>query len=144
MNCTVCGKEILKPTKSQKDRFRSCGRCYCSRECSKKYCAEISRQCMIATNKKYASERMKKNNPMSNPETREKVSQTLKRIGHKPKIQGGNGKPKTEPQILLSKKLNWDMEYVVKTSQKKNSGFPNHYKLDIANPLLKIGRLLNS
>ena len=79
---------------------------------------------------------MKKNNPMKNAITREKVSVKLKAIGHKPKIRGGNGQI-TNPQLLLATALGWEMEYPVKTLKKEN--YPSIYKIDIANPILKIG-----
>jgi hypothetical protein len=81
---------------------------------------------------------MRKQNPMFSLETREKMSQTLKRIGHRPKIQGGNGRGLTEPQKLLLEKLGdgWYPELVVCTKLK--NPYPHHYKIDIANPNLKI------
>lgn len=94
---------------------------------------------MAKTNRKYASERMKKNNPMKNPETREKVKTALRAIGHKPVIQGGNGRGPTIQQLAVSNALGWDMEVVVKTKMGRYSGFPTCYKIDVGNETLKIG-----
>lgn len=136
MKCSVCGEEIENPTKYQKYKFKKDGRVYCSPECGKEYARKISSITMAKTNRKYASERMKKNNPMKNPLVREKVSAKLKAIGHKPKIRGGNGQV-TIPQLLLATALGWEMEVPVKTLGKE--GCPTSYKIDIANPTLKIG-----
>ena len=94
---------------------------------------------MSKTNKKYASERMKTNNPMKRAEVREKVSTTLRIMNWKPKVRGGNGKGPTPAQLLLASSLGWDMEYVVCTGHYRDgSGYPTNYKIDIANPTLKI------
>ena len=100
----------------------------------------LSRRLLIELNHRSASERMKKNNPMYKPDVRKKVSTALKAIGHKPLIHGGNGTGLTKPQELLAKKLE-DLgfepacEYVVPTHTKRDtSGYPSHYKIDIAIP----------
>lgn len=78
--------------------------------------------------------------PMRQLAARKKLSETLRRIGHKPKMQGGNGRPTALPQSLLFSKLkgNWKLEYVLSTSSPGCEYLPHHYKLDIANPKLKI------
>lgn len=136
MKCSICGAEIENPTKYQKYKLKKDGRVYCSKECGKEYARRISSVTMAKTNRKYASERMKKNNPMKKPTIREKVSAKLKAIGHMPKIRGGNGQV-TIPQLLLATALGWEMEYQVNTMKKQN--YPPVYKIDIANPILKIG-----
>lgn len=84
-----------------------------------------------------SSERMKKNNPMKNKETRDKVSRTLKKIGHKPPIRGGNGTGMTEPQRILLNELNkqdesFRDEVVVKTMPYTHEfKSPYGYKVDI-------------
>lgn len=80
-----------------------------------------------------ASERMMQNNPMQNPEAREKVSRTLKAIGHRPKARGGNGKL-TEPQVLLAELTGLTAELVVKTRpiRGKIERLPTNYKIDLA------------
>jgi hypothetical protein len=98
---------------------------------------------MAETNKRYASKRMKAKNPMQLDGVRQKVSTTLKSMGHRPIIQGGNGRGLTKPQRILLDRLvaqssSWQAEYVVKTGQKRGSGYPFHYKIDLADPLKKI------
>jgi hypothetical protein len=75
---------------------------------------------------------MKAKNPMRDPEVRAKMSETHKRIGHKPKFQGGNGRGPTEPQQRLAKALGWPMEIAIRTLKKRGSGYPTSYKVDIA------------
>ncbi|NDG20230.1 MAG: DUF559 domain-containing protein [Betaproteobacteria bacterium] len=73
-------------------------------------------------------------NPMHNESTRKSVSQTLKLMGHKPKIQGGNGRGLSKPQAMLLEKLGegWKAEFVVATKL-RSLGYPHHYKIDLAN-----------
>ena len=70
---------------------------------------------------------------------KEKVSQTLKAVGHGPIIRRGNGYL-TEPQQRLLNRLEeeWYPEYVVVTDRPRPKGMPQNIKLDIANPNLKI------
>ena len=111
------------------------GRVYCSAECKNILHRERSSKTMAETNKKYCSARMKTNNPMSKPEAREKMANTLKTIGHKPRIQGGNGKPMPEPQRLLSEALGWETEVAVCTPGMKW----NCLKIDIASTEFMVG-----
>lgn len=141
ISCIECGKDILWETldRNQKYRYSKTGRAYCCEECKKAFVRRISAETMARTNRKYASARMKANNPMSNPEIREKMSKTLKRIGHRPVIRGGNGKGMTKPQAKLMNALtemNPASEFVVRTKVKKinEEHLPLHYKIDIALP----------
>jgi hypothetical protein len=134
LNCTMCGKEVVA-TKYSKRQFKTTGRAYCSRECSGKYRSDISSRVMAETNRKYASERMKRNNPMADPVAREKMIATLKAIGHCPKVKGGNGQL-TRQQETLAKALGWPTEYVIPT--KGIPGTPQSYKADIACPEIKL------
>jgi hypothetical protein len=85
---------------------------------------------MAKTNKKYASARMKQNNPMAREDIRKKMSDTLKKIGHKPRVHCGNGSL-TKPQMLLASVLGWKTEVVVMAL--------NHpYKVDVAHAGMKI------
>jgi hypothetical protein len=79
------------------------------------------------------SDRMTQSNPMAREEIRTKVSETLRGMGHCPHIQGGNGKPLSEAQRTLAEALNWPTEYIFPTIMPNGSGFPSHYKIDIAN-----------
>ena len=92
--CIECGKEMLWDTlvKAERQRYYRYQRVYCCQECKKAFVHRVKSETMARTNRKYASARMKANNPMSNPEAREKMAKTLKRIGHRPAIRGGNGK----------------------------------------------------
>src|SRR5262249_35112210 len=83
---------------------------------------------------KHASARMKARNPMMNPEVKERMRKKLIEIGHKPRIRGGNGKPMAIPQQLLTEALGWKSEHIVLTKKGRNSGYPGHYKIDIAMP----------
>ena len=56
-----------------------------------------------------------------------------------PELVGGNGREAHLPQKLLALALGWPMEVVVKTEKERGSGYPNHYKIDVANVALKIG-----
>lgn len=78
-------------------------------------------------------ERIANLNPMSRPECRSKVSQTLKAIGHRPPVQGGNGRGLTRPEAELLKLLPGWAPHVVRTGL-RHAGYPAHYKLDLANP----------
>jgi hypothetical protein len=83
----------------------------------------------------------KLNNPSYSEETRKKVSATLKRMGHKPVHQGGNGKGPTEPQLKLWKALgpDWEMEYIQNIWMGvRDDTLPSHYKIDIADPVRMI------
>jgi len=59
-------------------------------------------------------------------------------MGWRPPIRGGNGKPPPVPQTLLACALGWEMEIIVRTHKKKDSGWPNHYKIDVGNTKLKV------
>jgi hypothetical protein len=89
--------------------------------------------------KEMASQRMKLNNPMSNPETIEKMR--LKLIGRTFLSRGGNGKL-TEPQLILSKLLGdeWELELPILTNsvKEKFKSLPPSYRVDIGHRILKI------
>ena len=127
------------PTKRQKDFYREKGRVYCSSECGAAYSAKLSSARMSETNRKYASERMTRNNPMKCVSAREKMSNTLKHIGHKPCIRGGNGQPLPLAQqnilnALGSHGIKCYPEYAIPTMIKKGKGYPTCYKVDVAIP----------
>jgi hypothetical protein len=134
MKCVICGKEF-EPTKAKKYQFKKTGRVYCSKACSGIYRAEVSSRIMAETNRKYASERMKNNNPMARPGSKEKMIATLKATGHCPKVRGGNGQLARQ-QEALAKALGWPTEYVIPT--KGIPGTPKSYKADIACPEIKL------
>lgn len=76
-------------------------------------------------------------NPFRDPTVREKGDRALRDRGY-PMLNGGNGTGPTVPQKMLADRLGWQMEFVVPTKMPRNSGYPNHYKLDIAEPILMI------
>ena len=136
MKCAECQKDVICEGKKGREKVRR-GRAYCSEECKKKFLSRLYSKTMAETNRKYASERMKKNNPMKRPEIRKKVSTQLRAMGWKPPVRGGNGHL-TIPQKLLSCALGWEMEVAIKTKMGRHSGFPSCYKADVGEPLLKI------
>lgn len=122
--CTNCNNEFLADKLSD--------RC-CSEECRNKRLSETS------------SYWMKKNNPMKSENTRKKVSETLKRIKHKPYIQGGNGRGATKEQLILYNEIckfddSFSIEYIFKITRETKKRFktPNHYKLDLGSDIHRL------
>ena len=87
---------------------------------------------------------MKEDNPVNREGVIEKMSATLRRIGHRPYMQGGNGKPATEAQLMMYNELSkhdgsFEMEVIEKTGKLRHQfKSPNHYKIDIASRRLMI------
>lgn len=79
-------------------------------------------------------------NPMHSQEVRQKMSTTLRKIGHKPKVHGGNGSPLSVPQQRLLQILGegWSAEFIVPTGQRRAGGLPSHYKIDLASPSMMV------
>lgn len=75
-------------------------------------------------------------NPFKDP-SREFIENRKKATSYD-HLVGGNGTGLTKSQKLLLDLLgaNWKPEFVIPT--KKKSGFPNHYKIDLARPRKKI------
>ena len=139
MKCFLCGEPVNRP-KASMALYRRNGRPFCSLTCSTRYRGKISSETMAATNRKHASARMTANNPMRNEASRQKMTATLKAIGHSPSIRGGNGKPPTEAEVMLNSLLGhfgFQMQVSVPTGFPKGTG-PGHYKIDCANRRLKI------
>lgn len=129
--CMICGAPVMYSGRKGLEQART-GRGYCCEEHKKEYKRQVSSRTATRTNRKYASERMTKRNPMRRAETRAKVSETLRAIGHKPLVQGGNGRGPTVPQKMLAEETGLDMEVIVKTgSGARALGLPPHYKLDL-------------
>src|SRR5574343_589145 len=81
------------------------------------------------------------NNPIWKDGALKKMTETLKRIGHKPISQGGNGRGLTNAQekILEILGAKWKPELAIKTNAGHRNGvYPNCYKVDIGNQDLKI------
>ena len=139
--CNTCGAPSDMSQKHRRDMLRSTGRSYCSPECAKAYHAKISSATMAATNRRYASARMKTNNPMRHDEIRERMRGTLLRIGHKPVTQGGNGRPatKAEQRLLdLFVHEGFSLQCIVPVGLGMGNGWPTHYKIDCGSWDLKI------
>ena len=135
--CEKCGN-IVELTQSKKAHRKKIGMLLCTK-CTEERRRKISSETMAKTNRIYASERMKSNNPMKRKEVREKASTTLRVMKWKPQKRGGNGAGPTVAQMLLASALGWNMEVVIKTGHYKDgSGYPPCYKADIANEVLKI------
>lgn len=171
MNCKWCDKELSKSQIYEFKRGKTKGTS-CSSYCSQKLkhyknkedeLKSKSKNCLVCGVKfirkgidnykvcsakcagVLSSERMKIENPMHNEQTRQKVSETLKKIGHKPYIQGGNGRGATKSQLLLYNAItklddSFSMEYIERIPKKTRLEFktPNHYKIDIASFFHKI------
>lgn len=137
--CRRCAKP-LRLLGRQASEARIQGQAYCSQECREAQHRERSSRTMARTNRRYASERMRERNPMRRPEARERMGESLRRLGHEPKIRGGNGRPLSKPQAMLAEALGpeWHTEWVVPTKMGKGSGYPPHYKIDIAHPKLLV------
>lgn len=138
MTCFWCGTAIPKPTHNQKALYYQKGHMFCSKACSGARVGAVSSKTMADTNRKYASARMVLHNPMHDAAIRQSVSDTLKRIGHKPSVRGGNGTGLTAAEQVLSTTTGL-LPYVVVTHMKRNSGYPTNYKLDLADPQRKLG-----
>jgi len=101
----------------------------------------MSRQTIKNSFSKHGGEitKFRKTNGMFRPEVRAKVSTKLRAMGWGPTVRGGNGTPPPQAQMLLACALGWEMEVAVLTRSKPGMGYPNCYKLDIANRDLKVG-----
>ena len=136
--CCECGTEF-EATGYRRSRWLKGERTYCGTGCSNAYRARVSSETMAATNRKYASARMTERNPMHREEVRQKVSDSLQRIGHRPKQRGGNGRGPTEAEAKLLELLGpfgFTLQTVVPTGH--SSFYPSHYKIDCGNAALQI------
>lgn len=140
-DCIVCGKPAEVSSKYQKERFRKTGRAYCSPTCVDTYVRRESSARMSRTNRKYASIRMRRNNPMHRGDARQRMRETLLLMGHQPKMQGGNGRPPTEAEMVLGRMFSDEgfmLQCIVPTGMGRARGWPTHYKIDCGNPHLRI------
>ena len=83
------------------------------------------------------SEWVKNNNPQSDPVIREKARQA--KLGRTFLSRGGNGQP-TVPQLRLAQALGLPIEYSIVTKPVKDqfTSLPPCYKVDLANPSIKL------
>ena len=150
--CEWCGGRFITLHYEKNRRFcgRVCqGRWALSRpELREKLYTEASRQrsqeLMLKLRRrpdvqaKIASHLASEGNPFRDPIVRQKsiIAQREKGYAY---LNGGNGRDLPLPQRLLAARLGWRTEFVVKTGMQAGSGYPPSYKVDIAEPLLKIG-----
>lgn len=132
--CSECGAECTVSGWTL-ERWRTHQRAYCSKDCSSAYRSRVSSETMARTNRVHASARMKTNNPMARDDVRLKMIASAK--GRKFKIRGGNGAPPTKAEIALMGMfgpLGFVAQHIFRTGHKD----PTHYKIDCANPYLRI------
>jgi hypothetical protein len=138
--CTICGK-MSDLSDFRYGQYLKTKRAYCGRACSRIYQAQISSITLTKTNLKYGYPHMARNNLVPTLEARKKSSETLKAKGHKPKVQGGNGKPPTEAEALLFSYLS-DFGFVLQpsilTPRPKEKQYPWCYKPDLGNFSIKL------
>lgn len=113
--CPVCGLEFtpIYPSGRVMEERAWGAQKTCSRSCAKKL-----------------------TNPSSREDVRKKISGTLRAMGHRPVVRGGNGAGMTGPQKALLAALGdgWIAEHVVNVWKgKRVPGVPGHYKIDLAN-----------
>jgi very-short-patch-repair endonuclease len=140
MPCKECEASVRLPnTKGNRERMRS-GAIYCSETCKRTWVSRKHSETMAATNRKHARGRMLARNPMRSEATRTKVSRRLKAMGHGPPVRGGNGKGPTamEARLFLRLPMGWRLNFVVATKQPRGSGYPTCYKLDMAQPEIRL------
>lgn len=77
-------------------------------------------------------------NPFRDPAVRAKSLLAARKRGWD-HLNGGNGQPASIPQQLLAAALGWSMEVIVPTREGRQSGYPTCYKIDVAEPSLKVG-----
>lgn len=122
-DCPVCGHSFMGV-----DRFTTQRRVVCSLTCAGKL----------------TSKRMSDSNPMESVEVKSRMIATLRKMGHKPYVQGGNGRGATKWQLDLYNALcaaddSFEMEVIERTgAYRKVYKTPNHYKIDIASRRLMI------
>ena len=112
--------------------------------CKENYTTRKQKACSMKCAGILASKRMTDNNPMAVEENVEKMRATLLDLGHKPYVQGGNGRGATVPQLMLYNAIaehddSFEMELIEKTGKLRHQfSSPNHYKIDIGSRRKKI------
>lgn len=151
VNCHQCGMGFtLNKTQDWKRRTKGETVFFCSKSCSSSWRIRLPhvQEAVRAANMRRLPELREQMRKMQEkaaaPEVRAKMRRTLERIGHQPKVRGGNGRGLTEPQQRLMDALNkgssphFVPEYSVRTHMKRGSGYPGAYKVDLANLDLKL------
>ena len=80
----------------------------------------------------------RKNNGATYPETRAKLSATMKRIGKRPPVRGGNGTGLSPCERLLAEATGLSPSTVPTGKGCRAAGLPSHFKLDLADPTIKL------
>ena len=139
--CEWCGLPFTFRSKGKKNEERR----FCGSSCAAKWrCTLPGRQKIMArmqrnsaiakrgTKDPKSAERMRRNNPMHSPETREKVGAALRGRPF-PAARGGNGQP-TKPQMMLADATGFAMEHPISTKGLKGQfgAVPSCYKVDLA------------
>ena len=130
----MCGVLVTLQGGHKAANTRKRGRAYCSEEHKQQWVSEDARQRLLRR-RDQVSARMRSENPMHDASTRAKVSATFIARRLSPIVRGGNGTGLTVPQVALAAALGWETEVVVPTETGQH---PHHYKLDVANVLLKV------
>lgn len=119
------------------NNYRTRGVAYCTTECG---LAARQAKCKARGFPKEAHAvrhpQMRTDNPMKNPAVRSKVSRTMKAMGYAPTVRGGNGHGMTVPERLMSEATGLTPHTV--TTHRRPEGYPTHYKLDLADPAVKL------
>lgn len=118
---------------------------YCGRSCSRKAMwasktAEEKKAIFTKVSSKLMGRNTWNKGVPCRAETRKKLSIGHKLIGHKPKVQGGNGRVAPCEQMMREMlKSQWIEQFSIKTHQSHGSGYPRVYKLDFAWPQRRRG-----
>jgi Protein of unknown function (DUF559) len=148
--CSQCGVEFeLNHTQNWKHVKGHATSFFCSKACTTTNTHQTSEQMMAWNSSPEKADGMRaaigRSNWLQTPESVEK--NRLKRIasgvhkGRALKVQGGNGRPLSAAHQAISDALgsSWANEHAVRTGMPRGSGYPPAYKLDLANPLMKLG-----
>ena len=122
-------------------QWKKTGRAYCGLACSTKYRAAVSSETAAKTNRTHARQRMLERNPMRVESSRQKMTETLRKIWHRPAQRGGNGAlPPMAEQVLteMLRPYGFVPQCVVKTGASAGSGLPRSYKVDAGNPTVRL------
>lgn len=86
------------------------------------------------------SARLRTDNPMFNPETRRKASESLRAHGRKPPGGYGFGQQVAPAQAFLASHVTMELEYLIVTTTIRHliENLPTYYRADLADPLRKL------
>jgi endogenous inhibitor of DNA gyrase (YacG/DUF329 family) len=131
--CPSCGEPValLGPrTSKPRQSWKRFGKAYCNRAC-------VDRDQASARSVRLRTVALtREHNPMENPAILEKMRATLKRIGHRPKKQGGNGRGLAPAEAAIQAALAAvgiaAEPRVIGTGKGARAlGLPQHFKLDL-------------